>query len=50
MANEYITTGIRLPKELVERLDMLAEKERRNRSNLLRVIIEDYLNRAKLTK
>ena len=39
------TFNVSFPPELLEQLDREAEAERRNRSNLLQVIVEDWLER-----
>jgi len=36
-------TSIRLPRELLEKLDALAAVERRSRGNMIRVLLEDAL-------
>lgn len=35
--------GARVSKDVMEKLDFIAKKERRRRSDLIRIIIEDYI-------
>jgi predicted transcriptional regulator len=37
--------SVKLPDELLERLDRAAEAERRSRGNLIRLAVEQYLDR-----
>jgi metal-responsive CopG/Arc/MetJ family transcriptional regulator len=39
-----LNTSVRLPAALVERLDALAAGERRSRSNMIRILIEEALD------
>jgi metal-responsive CopG/Arc/MetJ family transcriptional regulator len=39
-----LNTSVRLPAALVERIDVLAAVERRSRSNMIRILIEEALD------
>ena len=45
---DIVTTSISWPRELLEELDREAEAARRNRSNLVQLIVEDWLERRKI--
>jgi len=36
--------NVRLPNELVNKLESYAEKERRSRNEVIRIILEDFFN------
>lgn len=46
MTSVEIRLAVRVPGELVERLDREAERDQRTRSNLTRVALDEYLARA----
>ena len=41
-------TALRLPDDVVKKIDEIATKKRRNRSQMMRVIIEDYVEKFEL--
>jgi predicted DNA-binding protein len=46
-SKELVVVSIRLPKDLLKRLDARAEQTRRPRANLIRVLLEGALNSTK---
>ena len=45
---DIVTTSTSWPRELLEELDRVAAAERRPRSTLLHIIVEDWLERRKV--
>ena len=43
MKDESIVVSVRLPKKLVEKFDRIAEAERRQRSNMMLIALEDWI-------
>lgn len=45
---QMVQTALRLPEKVISKIDEIAEKKRRNRSQMMRVIIEDYIEKYEL--
>ena len=44
------SVSIRLPKEMLDQIDRMAEEERRSRGNMIRYLLEDALQARKQEK
>lgn len=43
MSDDPVTFSLRLPSDMAARLDKLAEKQNRSRSNLIRLLLKEAL-------